>query len=238
MRRLTERDLGAPPEVKLGESRWESVQYYARSLVDRAENIFAAANSVQKETVLSEISAALNTIASILGQFPDMRSAYVTTGKAAIQTRHTRAQESRMTEAAGDQYHTINDASRLLHDQNYSKGPMGVWYAKDEFLRDYMMGSDWMEKHNTPFPDPTNLEATHVFLGRINTSWPEDTFEAMQGENWSPNGEARSMIRSLGIGHTSASVGDVFQMGNGKPVMVDTHGYYTLTKQPAGSRPS
>ena len=33
----------------------------------------------------------------------------------------------------------------------------------------------------------------------------------MQGEAWSPNGEARELIVSLGLHHTSMSIGDVVQ---------------------------
>ena len=33
-------------------------------------------------------------------------------------------------------------------------------------------------------------------------------FMQMQGEIWSPNGEARPLIKKLGLGHTSMSVGD------------------------------
>jgi len=36
----------------------------------------------------------------------------------------------------------------------------------------------------------------------------EDIFEKMQGEHWSPNGEARPFIESLDLDHTSMSVGD------------------------------
>ena len=31
----------------------------------------------------------------------------------------------------------------------------------------------------------------------------------MQGENWSPNGEARPLIAQLDLSHTSMSIGDV-----------------------------
>lgn len=37
----------------------------------------------------------------------------------------------------------------------------------------------------------------------------DHVFHNMQGEVWSPNGEARELIRSLGLWHTSMSVGDV-----------------------------
>lgn len=38
------------------------------------------------------------------------------------------------------------------------------------------------------------------------------TFQWMQGENWSPNGEANDHIRSLDLRHTSMSVGDIVQV--------------------------
>lgn len=34
----------------------------------------------------------------------------------------------------------------------------------------------------------------------------------MQGENWSPNGEARSLIEEKGLIHTSMSMGDIVQI--------------------------
>ena len=37
----------------------------------------------------------------------------------------------------------------------------------------------------------------------------EDIFKEMQGDNWSPNGEARFNIVSLGLSHTSMSTGDL-----------------------------
>jgi hypothetical protein len=37
----------------------------------------------------------------------------------------------------------------------------------------------------------------------------DDAYMNMQGEMWSPMGEARFMIRRLGLRHTSMSIGDV-----------------------------
>ena len=37
----------------------------------------------------------------------------------------------------------------------------------------------------------------------------EQVFILMQGEVWSPNGEARDLITGLGLKHTSMSVGDI-----------------------------
>lgn len=36
----------------------------------------------------------------------------------------------------------------------------------------------------------------------------DDVYTQMQGEFWSPNGEARPLIKKLGLGHTSMSIGD------------------------------
>ncbi len=49
----------------------------------------------------------------------------------------------------------------------------------------------------------------YVFLGHIAAEDLEDAFCRMQGENWSPMGEARQTIFAHGIHHTSMSVGDI-----------------------------
>jgi len=37
----------------------------------------------------------------------------------------------------------------------------------------------------------------------------EDAYWQMQGENWSPNGEAREIIKQFGLSHTTMMVGDI-----------------------------
>jgi hypothetical protein len=37
----------------------------------------------------------------------------------------------------------------------------------------------------------------------------EEVYTEMQADNWSPHGEARELIKSLGLSHTSMSMGDV-----------------------------
>lgn len=37
----------------------------------------------------------------------------------------------------------------------------------------------------------------------------EDVYHKMQGEVWSPNGEASELIKELGLDHTSMSMGDI-----------------------------
>ncbi len=83
-------------------------------------------------------------------------------------------------------------------------GNIEIWYYKDNF--------------NTLKPemvDPDNLESTHVFMGKVSIENKEDIFRALQGENYSPDGEANEFIESKGISHTSMSVGDVIKFPDG-----------------------
>jgi hypothetical protein len=54
-----------------------------------------------------------------------------------------------------------------------------------------------------------NVYDGYAIVKTIEAESLEDVFEKMQGENWSPNGEARELILSLGLTHTSMMVGDV-----------------------------
>jgi hypothetical protein len=59
-----------------------------------------------------------------------------------------------------------------------------------------------------------DLARTHVFLCEVEADSLEQAWWAMQGEYWSPNGEARELIQPpCTRGHTSMSVGDVVQSG-------------------------
>lgn len=59
------------------------------------------------------------------------------------------------------------------------------------------------------------LPVTHRFVCELDVPRREDVFAQMQGEVWSPNGEARELIASLGLRHTSMSIGDVVQDDDG-----------------------
>lgn len=54
-----------------------------------------------------------------------------------------------------------------------------------------------------------NLNEDYAKVATVAAGDLEEVFVAMQGENWSPNGEARDLIRDLGLMHTSMSVGDM-----------------------------
>lgn len=77
-----------------------------------------------------------------------------------------------------------------------------VWYMKPEYFPQGILG-----QHD---PNPRDLTSTHVLLKEINTNGGlDEVFRQMQGECWSPNGEARDLIQNKGLHHTSMSVGDV-----------------------------
>jgi len=81
-----------------------------------------------------------------------------------------------------------------------------VYYAKNEALAELIWGD--------VLPELETLNRTHVFLKSIEAENLEAVFTAMQGEVWSPNGEARSFILGKGLGHTSMCVGDVVATGD------------------------
>ena len=55
-----------------------------------------------------------------------------------------------------------------------------------------------------------DLEKTHALVKKgLRASSKDAVFAKMQGENWSPEGQAIPLIKSLGLQHTSMSVNDV-----------------------------
>jgi len=80
-----------------------------------------------------------------------------------------------------------------------------IYYRKD--------GKGFFGMHSSPLTladikDPEKF----CYLQTVLAHAREDVFMMMQGEVWSPNGEARSLIQKLGLDHTSMSVGDVLRI--------------------------
>jgi hypothetical protein len=100
-----------------------------------------------------------------------------------------------------------------------------VYYMKPKFFRDGIMGMEWLREHG-PMPNPSALDATHVFLKAQAAEDLDDLFVKMQGECWSPNGEAYSLIERKGLQHTSMSVGDIaVDQGTWETFIVDRFGF-------------
>jgi hypothetical protein len=99
-----------------------------------------------------------------------------------------------------------------------------VWYMRPEWFREGSFGK---------LPDRNDLLKTHVPLKSVavenGTPNPlQYVFHMMQGEIWSPNGEARALIKSKGLEHTSMSVGDVIVDENGRANIVASFGFEEL----------
>ena len=103
-----------------------------------------------------------------------------------------------------------------------------IWYMRPEWFREGVCYAK---------PDPKNLEATHILL--IDLFVPDADapgkqpaldriYASMQGEVWSPNGEARGLIREKGLAHTSMSVGDVVVDPEGHVQLVASAGFEDL----------
>jgi len=122
-----------------------------------------------------------------------------------------------------DQYTSLNDAEVISPD--LAEGKTNIWYAIS--TRDLGMGFKWCQQHDC-LPDTENLEKTHVLLGSVKGTDKDKLFGLMQGEIWSPNGEARQFIKNSGVWHTSMSIGDIIEIGN-KFFMVDRAGFKELT---------
>lgn len=104
-----------------------------------------------------------------------------------------------------------------------------IWYMRPNYFAVYQLGG--------PAPNPKDLEDTHVLLKHLDipdgemTAQLEDIFHTMQGEVWSPNGEAKPLILSKGLRHTSMSVGDVVVTEDGTVFVVDMIGFKPLGKR-------
>jgi hypothetical protein len=73
------------------------------------------------------------------------------------------------------------------------------------------------------------LNETHVYLMEIGATDLNNVYHKMQGEIWSPNGEAREMLAGKNIKHTSMSIGDIIHnCENGDWHVVDRCGFKKL----------
>ena len=116
------------------------------------------------------------------------------------------------------QFNSLSDAG-----PDYAPGKTQIWYCKDTHFRDFSMGPEFVIQKGLLSLEA--LSATHVLVGTLNETDPEQIFMLMQGESWSPHGEARGMIERLET-HTSMSVGDI--VISDAPYMVDRMGFFNL----------
>jgi hypothetical protein len=118
-------------------------------------------------------------------------------------------------------YSTLSDCDLFIRGDTIE-----VWYAKEIQPRSV-----------DAFASIADLSKMHVLLGTIgglscgieNTKNEMDIlnmlFDALQGENYSSNGEARHIVRKCGTDHTSMSVGDVIRFKHGNIYVCDIIGW-------------
>lgn len=110
------------------------------------------------------------------------------------------------TDATGfedEEYKSLNDAAR--YEPSLAPGKTEVWFMKPDVFTRFIIG--------TEVPTIKSLKRTHVLLGKVKETNPDKLYKALQGERWSPKGEASQLILSLNLRHTSMSVGDVLKIG-------------------------
>lgn len=102
--------------------------------------------------------------------------------------------------------------------QDDAPGRYAVWYRQVPDFR--------------PPVSPARLQ-DFVRIGEVRADGPEGVFSLMQGECWSPRGEAQTLIQGLGLSHTSMSVGDlVHDLGAGTWHGVDAFGFLVVEVEP------
>jgi len=97
--------------------------------------------------------------------------------------------------------------------------------------------------------NPNDLARTHIKIASIKV--PDDVladgekrtlewiWAKMQGESWSPKGDARDFIRCKGASHTSMSMGDLIVTPNGDVMMPkSTYGFKSIGKREDDPCPS
>lgn len=108
-----------------------------------------------------------------------------------------------------------------------------VYYMHPKFFRYGIMGMSFLQERGL-VPAVDKLDRTHIHLGEFEATDLDALFTKMQGEVWSPKGEARPLIEQKGLRHTSMSVGDVAVTPGGHAWICDTFGWKELGHQDDG----
>ena len=137
--------------------------------------------------------------------------------------------ESLLAEGSMDRmpFRSDVDAGGQYRGLPFKKGSTEIWYWNKKYGRDFMIAFD--NKKFDKLIDPKNLSNTHEKLGTVDENDLEKIYYNMQGENWSPEGEARTFIKGSGTGHTSMSMGDIIVV-HGVVHVVAMAGFYKMGK--------
>lgn len=110
-------------------------------------------------------------------------------------------------------YRTLNDAASI--NPIFAEGSkIKVWFVKPDLTRDLCDGVHQAIEYGLHV-NINNLEATHTLLGECagyDQIQAGELVIALQGERWSPHGEACYLIESKDLSHTSFMRGDIIQI--------------------------
>ena len=120
--------------------------------------------------------------------------------------------------------YSLQDAADVTGDDRYGSGSTQIFYFNKGLFSKFSRGTRGLDL-NAVLAD---LDNTHTRIGRVNETDLSEIFNMMQGEVWSPNGEANTMPAMSKTGHTSMSMGDVIMLPNGSAYMVDFSGFTNL----------
>lgn len=115
------------------------------------------------------------------------------------------------------QYASVNDAAEKYPElTGLAPGRTKVLYQRVEII------------HFDPSSvRRSELDRTHVVVGEIVETEPDEVYRLMQGEFWSPRGEANDLVSGKGI-YTSMSMGDVMILPDGRTLVVEGCGFRQL----------
>lgn len=132
------------------------------------------------------------------------------------------------------QYNSINDVVKIQKLSEFKPGNVEIWYAKSQDKHEYsfFLWEKGMKLGIWKGKLPSNkieLRKTHNKLGSISEGNKDKIYYLMQGEKWSPHGEAKTLIKKKGLEHTSMSIGDVIYFrGSNSAWIVKSIGFKKL----------
>jgi hypothetical protein len=103
-----------------------------------------------------------------------------------------------------------------------------VYYRKEPTFRPYGGFEKEVDFQAVYDPNDGTVLVNPSIYQFVSMQWADeiaDVWHTMQGEIWSPMGEARSLIKALGLEHTSMSVGDLIVDEEGSVFEVDRIGF-------------
>lgn len=111
----------------------------------------------------------------------------------------------------------VNDFASI--EAGLQPGPVQIAFIRAPYFFRFYSGE--------VLPELSSLATTHVIIGNILETGLDEIYRILQKEVWSPNDEACTMLRELGVAHTSIGPGDVVIIGDR---------YWVCTDSPEGWR--